>query len=121
MLTALASTPPYALFISLIKREHFDTVRAERHTRQGFVMLHRPYFLYVKMGAICSNARFWAFSISKCVMYLRRHSVACDAGSALVRDPHIIIISIIFSGVVPDVVTPGDRLMIVAGYVAIYA
>ena len=73
------------------------------------------------MSAICSNARFWTFNPSIYVYDLRRHFDGCDAGSALVRDPHIIIIPIIFSGVVPDVVTPGDRLMIGTGYVAIYA
>lgn len=66
-------------------------------------MLQRTHFLYVKMSAICSNARFWTFNPSIYVYDLRRHFDGCDAGSALVRDPHIIIISIIFSGVVPDV------------------
>ena len=44
MLTALASAPPYALSIFLYRRRHFDTVRAEPHTRQGLLMLQRPYF-----------------------------------------------------------------------------
>lgn len=116
-----ASAPPYALFISLINRKHSDAVRAEPQLWQGFLMLQRTHFLYVKMSAICSIARFWAFSASKCVMYLRRHSVEGDAGSALVRDPHIIIISIIFSGAVPDVDAGDNDLMIGTGYVAIYA
>ena len=116
-----ASAPPYALFIFPKTRKHFDVTRAKPRLWQGFLMLQRTHFLYVRMGAICSIARFWTFSISKCVMYLRRHSVEGDAGSARVRDPHIIIISIMFPGVVPDVDAGDDGVMIGTGYVAIYA
>ena len=89
MLTALASTPPYALSILPENRKHFDVIRAEPQLWQGFLMLQRTHFLYVKMSAICSNARFWTFNPSIYVCNLRRHFVACDAGSALVRDPMI--------------------------------
>lgn len=67
-----ASAPPYALSIFLYRRKHSDVTRAEPHTRQGFLMLQRPYFLYIKTGCICSIARFWTFNPSIYVYDLRR-------------------------------------------------
>ena len=116
-----ASTPPYALFIFPKTRKHFDAVRAEPRLWQGFLMLQRTHFLYVKMSAICSNARFWTFNPSIYVYDLRRHFDGCDAGSALVRDPMIWCNLDQVCGCCSRRWRRGDRLMIGTGYVAIYA
>ena len=44
MPTTEGVSSPYALSIFRYRRKHLDAVRAEPHTRRGFVMLHHPYF-----------------------------------------------------------------------------
>lgn len=79
------SAPLMPFLFSAIVAGVLTPVDAELWAELHLWCYNTLFFLHPKWCIFCSNVRFWAFSTSKCVMYLRRHSDEGDAGCALVR------------------------------------
>lgn len=121
MMTAEGVNAPYALFIFPKTRKHLDAVRAEPQLWQGFLMLQHPIFYTQNDVYFVAMCDFGRLAPVFTYMIWDAKIVRVTPGARLCATLWFHVIKIIIVGVVPDVVTPGNRLMIGTGYVAIYA